>query len=93
MLELTVYYREDCHLCDALEHELARFRQTSEIPFSVQRIDVDGAPDLARRYGHKVPVVTLGSAQVCHFFLDEDALRAELHNQAPVAASSQGGSG
>ena len=82
MLTVTVYTRDQCHLCEALDAELTAYSQCSPIPFDIERIDIDAEPTLARRYGHKVPVVAIGTAQVCHFFLDEPALAAALHNRA-----------
>ena len=42
-------------------------------------IDVDADPALEARYGDRVPVLTdAAGVEVCHFRLDEPALRARL---------------
>ena len=73
---LTVYGREGCHLCrdmwDALEELQA------EGGFRLLWVDVDDDPDLVRRYGAKVPVLTAGERELCHYFLEMPALNAFL---------------
>ena len=73
---LTVYGREGCHLCrdmwDALEELQA------EGDFRLSWVDVDSDADLVRRYGAKVPVLTAGERELCHYFLEMPALNAFL---------------
>ena len=73
---LTVYERAGCHLCDDLVSTLSEWK--AELGFEIVRVDVDGSPELAARYGAKVPVLMHGSSEICHFFLDLDALRRSL---------------
>ena len=73
---LTVYERAGCHLCDDMVSTLSEWK--TELGFEIDRIDVDDSPDLAARYGAKVPVLVYGSSELCHFFLDLDALRRSL---------------
>lgn len=73
---LTVYERAGCHLCDDMLATLSEWR--AELGFEIERVDVDAAPALAARYGRRVPVLVHGSTEVCHYFLDLDALRRAL---------------
>ena len=73
---LTVYERAGCHLCEDMLTTLSEWR--AEFDFDVQRVDVDTSPELAARYGPKVPILMHGPDEVCHFFLDLDALRRSL---------------
>ena len=73
---LTVYERAGCHLCDDMVSALSEWK--SELEFEIERVDVDDSPDLAARYGAKVPVLVHGSSELCHFFLDLDALHRSL---------------
>lgn len=50
----------------------------SELAFRVIEIDIDRDPELALRYGSLVPVLVLDSREVCHYFLDVQALRDRL---------------
>lgn len=73
---LTVYERTGCHLCDDMVTTLAEWQD--ELGFEIERIDVDSSPELTRRYGAFVPVLTHGSREICRYFLDLDALRRSL---------------
>lgn len=70
---LTVYERAGCHLCEDMVATLSEWE--AELGFEVVRVDVDRSPELAARYGPKVPVLVYGAVEICHFFLDLDALR------------------
>ena len=73
---LTVYERAGCHLCEDMLATLVQWQ--AELGFEIERIDVDSAPELAARYGAKVPVLVHDSIEVCRFFLDLEALRRAL---------------
>lgn len=73
---LTLYLRRDCHLCAEMRTALERVRP--RLGFALALVDVDGDPALAERYGHKVPVLTAGDFEICHYFLDEPELLAYL---------------
>jgi len=76
-LELTLYYREQCHLCDAMRKALVVFnRQHPSV--SWQEIDIDRDTALIRRYDARVPVLCHGDTEICHYFFDESALIAVL---------------
>ena len=58
MITVTLYSRDDCHLCEQAETDLDSLQ--SEIPHRLVVIDVDGDKDLQRAYGFEVPVVEIG---------------------------------
>jgi hypothetical protein len=67
-IELTVYSRTYCHLCDemiaGLRELQARFR------FRVRIVDVDSDSELEARYGEDVPVVVHGARELCRHRLE-----------------------
>ena len=67
-IELTVYSRTYCHLCDemiaGLQELQARFH------FRLGIVDVDSDEALEARYGEDVPVVAHGSRELCRHRLD-----------------------
>ena len=69
---LTVYSRYGCHLCTDMLQALARLRPVLDFEFSVR--DIDDDPQLAARYGDRVPVLVAGDTELCCHFLDEDLL-------------------
>ena len=73
---LTLYGRRYCHLCDDMITALQPLR--SRFHFELQVVDVDSHPALEQRYGEKVPVLLLRNSELCHYFLDEQAVTAAL---------------
>ncbi len=69
---LTFYFRPGCHLCDDMWQQLQALQQ--QRPFRLTPVDVDGDPDLQRRYGSLVPVLATGEEVICHYYLDPMAL-------------------
>ena len=89
--EVVVYSREGCHLC---EQALAGLRRLGRArPFTLREVDVDADPALAERHGDRVPVVTVGGAEVSAGPLDAGAVRQALtaHGGAPSAVDRTGG--
>ena len=70
---LVVLSREGCHLCDQMLQELAELERSGRTPPATV-LDVDSDPELARRYGLKVPVLLLDGAAICHYTLNSQEL-------------------
>ena len=70
--QLTLYIREGCHLCDDME--LALRDCESELDFEIQRVAIDNNAELEKAYGSLVPVLVSGDGEICHYFLDKQAL-------------------
>jgi uncharacterized membrane protein/glutaredoxin len=58
MIEVTLYSRADCHLCEQVQETLEELNR--EIPHKLSIIDVDSRSDLQKQYGFNVPVVKVG---------------------------------
>ena len=54
-------------------------RLDRRLQFDLQMLDVDSDPALLRRYDEWVPVLCYAEREICHYYLDERALRAVLH--------------
>ena len=76
-MQLILYYREQCHLCDAMRKALVVFSRNRQA-LEWREIDIDRDPGLIRRFDARVPVLCDGETEICHFFFDESALRATL---------------
>ena len=76
MQQLTLYSRAYCHLCHDMLAALEALR--GELSFELTVADVDADPDLVARYDERVPVLAAADQEICHYFLDELALRAWL---------------
>lgn len=72
--ELVVMSREWCHLCHDLLDALAPL--AAELGWTVRVLDVDADPELEERWNELVPVVLGDDEVLCHYYLDEAAIRA-----------------
>lgn len=84
----TLYSRSYCHLCDDMLAALQAFMARQGQAYTVDVVDVDADPALVSRLDELVPVLAGDPAgtEICHYFLDEAALRRHLGLQ-PVAAA------
>ena len=75
MLDLVVYSRRGCHLCELMLEELVplcRDRATIRV------LDVDSREDWRESYGQRIPVLCSGDREISVARLDRDALLALL---------------
>ncbi|MES2014898.1 MAG: glutaredoxin family protein [Pseudomonadota bacterium] len=79
IINFTLYSRSYCHLCDDLLQALYSL-QTEQLRFAVDVIDVDADEALVARFDELVPVLFghLAQPELCHYFLDEKAVRRYL---------------
>ena len=75
-MQLTLYYREGCHLCEIMLQALRGLQ--SDMEFEISVVDIDREPDLRQRYDEWVPVLCRGELEICHYQLDLDALNRVL---------------
>jgi hypothetical protein len=73
---LVLYVREGCHLCDQFLVELS-----VDLGPDIERlavVDVDRDPDLASRFGLRVPVLELDGEVLCEGYYDGAGVRRAL---------------
>ena len=73
---LVLYVREHCHLCDRFLVELEI--ELGGVAGPVQLVDVDAQPDLAQRYGLRVPVLEVDGVTAGEGVFDRDRFKALL---------------
>jgi len=81
LIHFILYSRSYCHLCDDLLQALQAMPQVEGLPVEVVDVDADDA--LLRAYDELVPVlIGVGpdgaSSELCHYFLDRQAVIAFL---------------
>jgi thioredoxin reductase (NADPH) len=81
-LELTVYSRRGCHLCEVMVAGLRRLQ--SEYAFDVAVIDIDTDPALTARYDQDVPVLAHGERELCRHRLDSGVVSEYLADWAKI---------
>ncbi|WP_233553816.1 glutaredoxin family protein [Halococcus sp. IIIV-5B] len=75
---ITVYSREDCHLCEDALAAIDRVAEAVATPVEVHEVDVDTDPELRETYGERVPYVLVDDRPRYKFRVDEADLRRRL---------------
>lgn len=78
-LDLVVYGRRDCSLCDEMA-EAVLAQAGRRVRLSI--VEIDGDPELTRRFSADVPVLCMGEEVVCRHFLDAGRLQRLLDGVA-----------
>ena len=73
----TVYSRADCSLCEHMLEELAGLLGPADAA-AVQVVDIEGDPELERKYGTRIPVLLSDGEFVCAYQLDPERVRGYL---------------
>ena len=74
--QLTMYSRYGCELCMNMLQTLEDLRK--EIDFTYIIINVNDDPNLAERYGERVPVLVAGNTELCSPVINRPRLREYL---------------
>jgi glutaredoxin len=75
---ITVYTRDDCHLCEEAIETIERVAASLPLPVDLETVDVDADPDLRERYGDRVPYVTVDGRPQFKYRVDPEELRGIL---------------
>jgi hypothetical protein len=76
LIELTLYGRAGCHLCEEMLAGLLPLQ--AELGFRLREVEVGWEGELAVRYGNLLPLLARDGEEICHYFLDEARLRAAV---------------
>ncbi|NOY99881.1 MAG: DUF2085 domain-containing protein [Chloroflexi bacterium] len=72
MINVTLYTREDCHLCEQVVADLESLQE--KIPHRLVLVDVDSDPALYDKYGQVIPVVEVGPYRLTAPFSRQDLM-------------------
>lgn len=81
-LDITLYGRAGCHLCDDVERSIRRIGR--EIPLTLHIVDIHSDPALLEAYMFTIPVVAINGEQVfvsIESVVTEWELREELEKR------------
>lgn len=78
MRTLKLFSRPQCHLCELLLDEL---RPLLDATTAVEIVDISEDPDLMRRYGLRIPVLSCDGEEISGYPLDTDRVRRILATQ------------
>ena len=77
-VSVTVYTRENCHLCEQAVDTIERVAQEEGVTVDVDLVDVDTDAELREAYGERVPYVLLEGTPAFKYRVDERRLRRKL---------------
>jgi hypothetical protein len=75
-IELTLYSKPDCHLCEEMEQELQKAARGMAV--RVTRVDISKDADLEKKYSMEIPLLTFGGERLARHKADERTLAAKL---------------
>jgi len=75
-MELTLYTRPGCHLCDEMKTIITRLRERRV--FVLTEIDISAELSLERCYGHDIPVLLLDGVEIARHRIHEHDLWKRL---------------
>ena len=73
---VKLYTRPGCHLCEEARREMQAAGCADS--YELEEINIDADPELRRRYGWDIPVVTIDGAHAFKHRLTRDAFRDEI---------------
>ena len=77
-IELTLYSRPRCHLCDEMKAQLAPIAARHRV--AVREVNIDTDPALREKFNEEVPVLFLGAKKIAKYFLDLAQLERQLRD-------------
>jgi glutaredoxin len=80
---VVLYKANGCHLCERAEAQLDEL--SGELAFELEKVTIDGDPELEARYREWVPVVEIDGERVAVYYLQPEPFRRRL------AAAQTGG--
>lgn len=80
MPDVTVYTRENCHLCNEAKATVEAVADEVAAEVRIEEVDVDENPDLREEYGDRVPYVFVDGTPKFKYRVDADDLRTALES-------------
>ncbi len=76
MVNLTIYSKKDCHLCDIAKEMILKLQQ--EFPCSLTEIDIEKDRRAYEKYKYLIPVIEIDGKEVFTYRVNESELRKLL---------------
>jgi glutaredoxin len=76
MIEVTVYSRSNCHLCEVALEVIGEIR--NEFEFTITKILIDGNAELEEKCGEQVPVILINNQPHDFFRVDPERFRLAI---------------
>jgi glutaredoxin len=76
MIEVSVYSRSNCHLCEVALEVISEIQKDFE--FTITKILIDGDTELETKYGEQVPVILINNQPHDFFRVDPERFRLAI---------------
>ena len=76
MIEVSVYSRSNCHLCEVALEVISEIRK--EFEFTITKILIDVNAELEEKYGEQVPVILINNQPHDFFRVDPERFRLAI---------------
>jgi glutaredoxin len=83
LIQVTIYSRPGCHLCDEMKAIVAHVART--MPIDLQEVDVSASAELEALYGLEIPVLMIDGKKTAKYRVTEAELRRALAGRAGPA--------
>jgi len=80
-MELTLYTRPNCHLCDKAKAAVGEAAVSTRTPIELDEINVDDDPELKARFTNDVPLLFHGHRELFRHHVDAEQLAGYLRGQ------------
>jgi uncharacterized membrane protein len=90
MIQVTLYTKDDCQLCDEVRQQLDLLQ--SIVPHKIEEVNIDGSRELSKQYGTEIPVVKVGPYQLRAPITQQDleiVLRAAAEREEDIQTIQQ----
>jgi glutaredoxin len=88
MIQLTIYSRRGCHLCEEMKATVQRAVRLSPEPASIDEIDISRDADLEARYGVDIPVLLVDGKKAAKYRVTEKEVKRMLSARAGKAGEA-----
>lgn len=78
-LELALYTRKDCHLCEEMKETIRQVAK--QIPFELKEIDVSESAGLEKEFGQEIPVLLINGRKAFKYRATARELAAKLKRE------------
>ena len=78
MVEVIIYSKPECHLCEDAKAQLARLQQS--LPFTLREVNILENPEHYEEFKHEIPVIFVNGRKAFKFRLDEQAFRRRVES-------------
>ena len=86
-MDVTLYTRKDCHLCDQAKASIRAAVSMHRLPVALREIDIDADPELRARYTDDVPVITINNVEAFRHRVTPEEFTAYVRGGVRAASS------